>query len=71
MNESNISINTLKDPAPQNAESENVARETANHQSAAMLAARMIRFQYSTEAKDKFRRECVSRLKASLAGARA
>ncbi|WP_207285194.1 hypothetical protein [Pseudomonas sp. FW300-N2A2] len=37
------------------------------HQSAAMYAANMIRFQYTKEAKAKCRRECLEHLKASLA----
>lgn len=36
------------------------------HQSAAMYAANMIRFQYTKEAKAKCRRECLEHLKASL-----
>lgn len=36
------------------------------HQSAAMYAANMIRFQYTKESKTKFRRECLEHLKASL-----
>jgi hypothetical protein len=36
------------------------------HQSAAMYAANMIRFQYTKESKNRFRRECLDHLKASL-----
>lgn len=36
------------------------------HQSAAMYAANMIRFQYTKESKAKCRRECLEHLKASL-----
>lgn len=71
MHTQNHDVQALKKPAPQNSESQNVAREIADHQSAAMLAAKMIRFQYSTEAKNRFRRECVNSLKASLVRARA
>lgn len=39
----------------------------ANHQSAAMSAALLIRFQYSRESKAQFSRECLDHLKASLA----
>jgi hypothetical protein len=66
MNELLPPINTPAKVAPQNAQSQFVAREIAAHQEAAMLAARMIRFQYSTESKNRFRRECVNNLKASL-----
>lgn len=38
----------------------------ANHQSAAMSAALLIRFQYSRESKAQFSRECLDHLKASL-----
>ncbi|RON17923.1 hypothetical protein BK660_21780 [Pseudomonas brassicacearum] len=38
------------------------------HQSAAMYAANMVRFQYTKESKTKFRRECLEHLKASLKG---
>ena len=39
----------------------------ANHQSAAMRAALLVRSQYSRESKIQFRRECLDHLKASLA----
>lgn len=53
-------------PRHEIAPSQIVARDIAAHQQAAMLAARMIRFQYSTESKNRFRRDCVNSLKASL-----
>ncbi len=37
-----------------------------NHQSAAMSAALLVRFQYSRESKTQFSRECLDHLKASL-----
>ena len=46
-----------------------VSRHLASTQSAAMDAALMIGGQYSQESKSKFRRECLSHLKASLAPA--
>lgn len=36
------------------------------HQSAAMHAAQMVRYQYTKESKNRFRRECLEHLKASL-----
>jgi hypothetical protein len=36
------------------------------HQSAAMYAANMVRFQYTKESKAQCRRECLKHLKASL-----
>lgn len=41
------------------------------HQSAAMNAARMIRYQYAPASKDLLRRECVEHLRASLCGGEA
>ena len=38
-----------------------------NHQSAAMSAALLVRFQYSRESKAQFSRECLYHLKVSLA----
>lgn len=38
----------------------------SNHQSAAMHAALLVRYQYSRESKTQFRRECLNHLKASL-----
>ncbi|MFK3971082.1 hypothetical protein ACI2KS_10185 [Pseudomonas sp. NPDC087358] len=66
MNELAPPSNSSSNAAPRNVNSQIVAREVAAHQEAAMLAARMIKFQYSTEAKNRFRRECVTNLKASL-----
>lgn len=43
-----------------------VSHALSFHQSAAMHAARMVRFQYTKESKTKFRRECLDHLKASL-----
>lgn len=68
MNETSDSINTQAQGAPQNADIENVAHVRNFHQAAAMHAARMIRFQYTREAKGEFRRECLGHLKASLGG---
>ncbi len=65
------SVQALKRPAPQNANHDFVAHNKAFHQSAAMHAARMIRFQYSPSAKSECRRECVEHLRASLAGGEA
>lgn len=56
------------DAAPRFRRDENVAHTKSFHQSAAMHAARMIGFQYTREAKNEFRRECIDSLKASLAG---
>lgn len=44
-----------------------VSHAKSFHQSAAMSAAQMIRFQYTRESKNEFRRECLDHLKASLA----
>jgi hypothetical protein len=52
--------------APRNDDSDFVAHAKSFHQSAAMHAARMIKFQYTNESKKQFRRECVDHLKASL-----
>lgn len=57
--------------APQNANHDFVAHDKAFHKSAAMHAARMIRYQYSPSAKSECRRECVEHLRASLAGGEA
>ena len=43
-----------------------VSHALSFHQSAAMYAANMVRFQYAKESKAKFRRECLDHLKASL-----
>lgn len=43
-----------------------VSHALSYHQSAAMYAANMIRFQYTKEAKAKCCRECLGHLKASL-----
>lgn len=42
--------------------------QKAYHQSAALHAARMIRFQYAAASKAALRRECVEHLRASLCG---
>lgn len=44
-----------------------VSHQVSFHQSAAMYAANMVKFQYTKESKSKFRRECLDHLKASLA----
>lgn len=54
--------------APQNGDAQFVAHAKSFHQSAAMYAAQMIKFQYTKESKKQFRRECVEHLKASLDG---
>ena len=46
--------------------SENAAQYRSIHQSAAMQAALLVRFQYSRESKAQLRRECIEHLKASL-----
>ena len=46
--------------------SENAAQSGNNHQSAAMRAALLVRYQYSRESKIQYRRECLEHLKASL-----
>lgn len=45
----------------------NTPKPRTNHQSAAMSAALLVRFQYSLESKTQFSRECLDHLKASLA----
>ncbi|NWC11974.1 hypothetical protein HX776_24620 [Pseudomonas agarici] len=60
--------NTLNNLAPRFSQSENVAHERNYHISAAMHAVRMVRFQYTKEAKNQFRRECLDHLRASLSG---
>lgn len=42
--------------------------QKAFHKSAALHAARMIRFQYASTSKAALRRECVEHLRASLCG---
>ncbi|WP_248769092.1 hypothetical protein [Pseudomonas sp. MWU12-2345] len=62
--------NTPNASAPRFSIDENVAHvshTTSFHQSAAMYAAQMVRFQYTKTAKNQFRRECLDHLKASLA----
>jgi hypothetical protein len=56
--------------APQNVDPKSVAHVRNFHQAAAMHAARMIRLQYTREAKGDFRRECLGHLKASLDGSK-
>lgn len=43
-----------------------ISHSLSYHQSAALYAANMIRFQYTKESKAKCRRECLEHLKASL-----
>jgi len=50
--------------------SESTHQPITNHQSAAMNAALLVRFQYSRESKSQFSRECLDHLKASLAPGR-
>ena len=45
----------------------NTPKPRAKHQSAAMSAALLVRFQYSRESKTQLSRECLEHLKASLA----
>ena len=64
------SIQTINTPASVATHFRNqnfVSHELSFHQSAAMYAAKMVRFQYTKESKTKFRRECLDHLKASLA----
>lgn len=68
MHTSNLDVQALNNPAPRFKRDENVAHDKSFHQSAAMHAARMIGYQYTREAKNEFRRECIDHLKASLAG---
>lgn len=49
--------------------SEKVSRHLTTNQSAAMNAALLIGVQYSPASKSKYRQECLSHLKASLAPA--
>lgn len=46
---------------------QSVSQHPLTHQSAAMLAALMVRSQYSRAAKSQFSRKCLDHLKASLA----
>jgi hypothetical protein len=46
--------------------SQKVSQHRITHQSAAMHAALLVRFQYSRESKSRFRRDCLDHLKASL-----
>ncbi|MCK8669387.1 hypothetical protein M1M11_31375 [Pseudomonas azerbaijanoccidens] len=61
------SINTSSSVATHFHNPNFVSHELSFHQSAAMYAAKMVRFQYTKESKTKFRRECLDHLKASLA----
>ena len=61
-------VNTPANVATQFDESRFVSHQKSFHQSAAMTAAQMIRFQYTRTAKNEFRRECLEHLKASLSG---
>lgn len=67
MHSQNASGNTPEQSATRNAEFENVSHKTSFHQSSAMYAAQMVRFQYTKESKNQFKRECLEHLKASLA----
>lgn len=62
-------VNSSRDVATLSDTSKNVSRHLTTNQSAAMDAALMISGQYSHASKSKFRRECLSHLKASLAPA--
>lgn len=54
--------------APRNSQTQIVARDVEYHQAAAMRAARMIAHQYTRETKNKFKRECLDHLMASVSG---
>ncbi|MBB1614502.1 hypothetical protein A9978_18865 [Pseudomonas sp. UMC65] len=66
MHTQNDSSNSPPSVATRFADSENVSHVQNFHQSAAMYAARMVRFQYTRDSKIKFQRECLDHLKASL-----
>ncbi|WDH25017.1 hypothetical protein [Pseudomonas chlororaphis] len=66
MHTSTNSSNTQDNVATRFPGSENVSHVQSFHQSAAMYAAHMVRFQYTRDSKNKFRRECLEHLKASL-----
>lgn len=68
MNELIPPINTHANVATQFLDSHFVSHQKSFHQSAAMTAAQMIRFQYTRNAKNEFRRECLDHLRASLSG---
>ncbi|WP_434695192.1 hypothetical protein J3P89_18260 [Pseudomonas sp. Z1-14] len=68
MHQSNQAINPPNSVATQFSDSHFVSYQKSFHQSAAMAAAQMIRFQYTRNAKNEFRRECLEHLRASLSG---
>lgn len=68
MHQSNQTINPNNNAATQFPDGPFVSHAKSFHQSAAMHAAQMIRLQYTRNAKNEFRRECLSHLKASLSG---
>jgi len=68
MHQSNETINTPEHVATRFDESHFVSHAKSFHQAAALHAARMIGFQYTRNAKNEFRRECLGHLKASLSG---
>jgi hypothetical protein len=68
MHSSTDTGNTPTNVATRFAESQFVSHQKSFHQSAAMNAAQMIRFQYTRNAKNEFRRECLEHLRASLSG---
>ncbi|MGO2287010.1 hypothetical protein [Pseudomonas lundensis] len=59
---------SIIEPSGNTAEAQvsNTTPSRSNHQSAAMHAALLVRYQYSRESKNQFRRECLDHLKASL-----
>ena len=63
------SIVNTNESAPRFLQSQNVARNDF-HLSAAMSAAKQIRFQYSKPSKTKFVRECLDQLRAFLASSK-
>lgn len=62
-------VNSSGDVATLCDEPEKVSRHLTTNQTAAMTAALMIGGQYSLASKTKYRRECLTHLKASLASA--
>lgn len=60
-------VQALKNPAPRNANYENVAR---SHFELALNAARQVRVQYSHQSKRQLVRECLQHLHAFLAALR-
>ena len=68
MHTHHIDVQALKNPAPQNANHDFVAR---NHLESAFEAACLIRSQYSRQSKRQLVRECLQHLHAFLAAPRA